>query len=393
MKKKKILIYDDDPKVISGWKRKLSNRKILGKNYEMVGMKANDFEQAIKGLDARRRSARKIMDPKPAWENLLDEVDIFIIDYDLFDADSPSGEEVAYLARCYSRCGLIIALNQFDKGLSVFDMTLQDHPDSFADLNIGDPLLDNAGLWTEPWNGYRPWAWPLLPLALKQFEQRVDKLKDQLNQPILTHLGFPEAIVLSLPRAAVDFLTKQENPMDVTFRDFVTGSGSGLRGKDQPYSEESIMRIAAARISRWLECVILPGQNILIDAPHLVSRYPSLLGKRSKDQKAWNSTASFKKHNELGLSPIIHKFRFGPAEWLSRPAWFWPEVSNCQDILEVSNPWAASWPDWVFCEDISSFRRQKDLREFVAATSSPFVQRFVKVVDGVRYLPAFRFAL
>lgn len=265
MKKRKILIYDDDPEAVVRWKQKLDDREQIGRSFETFIIRKNDFQSAVDGLEKRRREARQGSNPEPKWNNRLDQTDIFIIDYDLLDADSPSGEEIAYLVRCYSRCGWIIALNQFDKGYGAFDLTLRGHPESFADLNIGDPLLDNPGLWAEPWEGFRPWAWPLLSLALGKFERRIRKLRGNLTRLILEYLMFPEMISRSLPRTTVEFLTKLDDPMKATFVDFVGKSGNGLRGKDQPFCEESSIRIAAARISHWLESLVLPGQNILVD--------------------------------------------------------------------------------------------------------------------------------
>jgi hypothetical protein len=288
---------------------------------------------------------------------------------------------------------LIVAINQFEKGFGGFNLNLKGHPESFADLNIGDPLLNNPGLWNEPWGGFRPWTWPLLPHELEQFERRVRNLRGNLEKPILGYLGFAESNARSLPRSPVEFLSKSDNPTQTTFEDFVRKSGNGLRGRDEPYCEESLVRVAAARIAHWLEFLILPGQNILVDAPHLVSRYPSLLGERSGDHAAWNGTVSFGKYDKLGLDPVIHQYRFKKSYWLSRAAWFWPIVSNCQRIVEVSDPWAATWPGWVFCEDVSSFLPRDQTRQFVGELESPFVQRYVRVIDGILYHPISRFSL
>ena len=54
----------------------------------------------------------------------------FIIDYDLLGSQaeksptgSLTGEIIAYLVRCFSRCKLIIGLNQY--GSNPFDLTLR----------------------------------------------------------------------------------------------------------------------------------------------------------------------------------------------------------------------------------------------------------------------------
>jgi len=73
----------------------------------------------------------------------------------------------------------------------------------------------------------------------------------------------------------------------------------------------------------------------------------------------------------------VSKHLFRKQEWLSRPSWFWSEVSKDENIQEVADPWSTSKPSWVFCEDVSRFRDKKQAREFVADVPSPFVRRFI----------------
>ena len=57
---------------------------------------------------------------------------------------------------------------------------------------------------------------------------------------------------------------------------------SGL--SDEPWDQGGIERVAAARLGKWLERLVLPGQNVLVDAPHLVSRFPSLVAADDLDE-------------------------------------------------------------------------------------------------------------
>lgn len=152
--------------------------------------------------------------------------------------------------------------------------------------------------------------------------------------------------------------------------------------------------------------MVLAGQDILVDAPHLISRFPSLLTSETEEQKVWNKTASFKGINSLSIRyRTIQEFRFEKQDWLSRPAWFWRRLSNYDRIAEVSDPWSTKRPELVFCEDISKFLPQKASREFVADLPSPFVRRFVSAPDSkevrkfaedlrqIKYVPAVRFSL
>jgi hypothetical protein len=428
MTKRTILIIDDEARVRWSWKEQLE-RIPLVKRYFNIEVLETGFPQALSVLESRRKQARtkkgraaKSSSPETE-KSIIDDAAILIVDYDLlgFDRDAyTTGEGVAYLARCYSRCDLIIALNQF--GENRFDLSLKGNPESYADLNIGSEQLTNPGLWDgKNWTGFRPWSWPLLPQALDSFESRVTELlsrsknsgkKEKLNldEPILSYLGFPNEVIEYLPRQVREFLGHQGSIENITFREFVIDSSNGLRRKDEAIDDDSVARIAAARVSKWLERLVLPGQDILVDAPHLVSRYPSLLKGASEKDATWNKTALFAEPSKLSLKhEAIESFEFKKPSWLSRPAWFWQKVSNSENVAEVKAPWAATSSqksiDYVFCEDISRFLPRDSVREFVADLSSPFIRRFVanprsgrgrELADQlgqVNYVPTVRFSL
>jgi hypothetical protein len=210
------------------------------------------------------------------------------------------------------------------------------------------------------------------------FEQRVTDIKDHLDDAILNFLGIPNDVTQIMPRSTREFLSKRENPVETTFREFVSQSGNGFRRKDQAIDDSYIARIAAARISVWLETVVLPGQDILVDAPHLVSRFPSLLRRKPQNITSWNETCSLGGATTVGIrSAPISKFKFARDHWLSRPAWFWRDLSNCEDIQDVKEPWSTERPGYVFCEDVSAFLPREAAREFVADLPSQFARRFV----------------
>jgi hypothetical protein len=410
MKKNRILICDDEPSIRERWKDRLEAISSVSKTFEVKTITDDEFKEALTDLEKRRREARgqSITIPASKWgDNPFDKAAILIIDYDLLHfnkEDYVTGEGVAYLARCYSRCGLIVALNQY--GENNFDLTLKGNPGSFADLNMGSRQLANPGLWEEPFGGFRPWYWPMLPGALNAFEARVKNLEESLNEPILTYLGFPETVIETLSRSTKEFLGCGDNTESVTFTEFVANTGNGLRRKDQSPDKESTARIAATRVAKWLDRMVLSGQDVLVDAPHLVARFPSLLAGKLSTRETWNQTASFGGISSIGIQyRRIQEFRFDKQDWLSRPAWFWGGLSNHDKIAEVVDPWSTERPDLVFCEDISKFLPRGAAREFVADLPSPFVRRFVadpksketqkfaKDLREVNYMPAVRFSL
>lgn len=402
MTKRKILICDDSPEVGGSYKKKVEGiNAIKGAFEEPILASQEELGQAVEALEKRRQLANdsKINDyPNGDAARIIDDVAILIVDYALYDLDAQvTGERIAYLARCYSRCGLIVALNQFPPyNDEYFDLTLRGHLESYADLNIPSNSLANLGLWSEPWGGFRSWSWPLLPQAIDKLERRSTELREHLDEKILDFLEFKGAKALSLPRSIVGFLSRKK-PEETTFREFVDseGSGNGLRGRNErPINDEAIARIAAARIGCWLEYDVLPAQNIIVDAPHLISRFPSLLGDRTQDIEIWNRTASFSEPNVIGLDPKIEPYRFKRSDWLSRPTWFWNDLSDSEEIAEVRDPWSAKTPDYVFGEDISKFTPNDDARSFVADLESPFVRRYVKYLGPpISYTPLVRFSL
>ena len=397
MSKIKVRVFDDVQFLGKGYADQIRSVKRTSTNLDVDTIDRDQFRQAMEELENRRKHARG--KPTARERCIVDEFDVFIIDYDLLDlpdaASFLTAENVAYLARCYSSCKIIVILNQFGK--NTFDLTLRGPPESFADLNLGSKHLECPGLWGiagEP-GDFRPWVWPVLPQAVSAFQRRVELLKGNLKEPILSFLGMT-SVAESLPRNVVEFLSGPKDPAKVTFGEFVMKSGNGLRPKDKCASDndEQMARIAAARVAKWLERLVLPGQDILVDAPHLVSRYPSLLKGGRKNVKRWNRTASFASLNKLGIDHAkIEDSRFQKTGWISRPAWFWRDVSKSTDIDEVKDPWNAEQPEWVFCEDTSTFEPPDKCRQFVADLPSPFVQRFVRKVANVEYTPSVRFSL
>lgn len=405
--KKKILICDDvkgegESNIAKSWRDDLMKIPSVKKRFgEPQVVNSGSFKKALDGLEERQKLSRgKKKQEEPKFgDNLFDEAAILLLDYDLFYYDSRTGEEIAYLARCYSQCGIILALNQFNTNKdNPFDLTLRGHPDSFADLNLSGGQLSNPGLWDKDrskWEAFRPWSWSVLPQAVDKFEHRVNSLQSDLKEKILSYFDFPDEVAMTLARSTREFLGKKE-VLKVTFEDFVDNSGKCLRPKDEPFNQEAKARIAAARISKWLERLVLSGQDILVDAPHLALRFPSLLKAKTNRDKSetWNKTAAFEDESKLSINhKILEKDIFKKSDWLSRPAWYWNRLATREEILEVKNPWGTKFPDFVFAEDTSCFIERDNAYEFVADLSSPFVRRFVAKVKKVNYAPSVRFSL
>lgn len=368
-----VLVYDDKPDIASLWVRNIEEA-YSDANVSQVGQEG--FLQLIE-LVQRRRSAWRSDGDIGSWDHAADKADVIVIDYDLLDySDSAdtTGTRLAYLLRCFSRCGLIVVLNQF--GPNNFDLTLSRPSDDYADVHVGGEQIGNPGLWKEPIEGYRPWSWPIIPDARSNFEKCADEVKRNADSPILEYLGL-DKVIDWLPKRARDFLLPGKIE-EITFHDFVHISKGGLLPKDRVLDSYQIARIAAARIRTWLNLIILPEQNVLVDAPHLISRFPSLIEKADEEIKTWNQLCSPTGSGIGGLLNEVSKpYEFSKSHWLWRPAWLWPLLRGQEKIEEVKYPGSGKEYDWVFCEDLSRFLPIDYTRSFISDVSPPFTKRYV----------------
>ncbi|TET06750.1 MAG: hypothetical protein E3J86_14600 [Candidatus Thorarchaeota archaeon] len=206
-----------------------------------------------------------------------------------------------------------------------------------------------------------------------------------------------EDLVRILPKSITSFIGR--NPNESTFMSFVLESGQGLHPRDRRRSKNFdendrivLARVGVARISKWLQCFMLPGQNILIDAPHLVSRFPSLLLSEKKNLSALNGTAQLDSSADLGIEQEkIADYEFQKPDWLSRRTWFWNQISNLDTIKEVKTPWKVKPFKYGFCEDTSRFYSLSKCKEFAAQVESPYITRYVRMkYDTVEYEPRVR---
>ena len=402
----KILVCDDEGPRAASVLQRLKRRLDGMFDYEVVAVPPGDFIEAVAGLEKRQLEARETTEK--GWPtgqgndltgHLFDDVDILFLDYDLLRLRSSekssigadTGERVCYLARCYSACGTIVAYNQFSYR-ATFDLSLRGHIRSYADLNISMDLAANAGLWGDDYTGFRPWHWPLLSSSHEQLNRRVAAIAHDLNAPILATLGLDGDETYELfTREQLEFLSPKADPRHATFMDFVRDSVMGLRPRDLPLGLQSVARIAAARIWKWLERAVLPDQHILVDAPHLISRFPSLVGEPFTEERFDAACRLAVPRQDLGIETgQIREYQFPATDWVSRPAWLWPRLAADSNIPEVKDPWTAHDSGLVFCEDVSRFRPRRIATEFDADVSPEFGLRYIQKVKNIDYVPTVR---
>ena len=369
-----VLVYDDLPNIAKTWVNKIQNALDGAK---IMPVEQSTFQDLMLEVSRRRAAWRQGNDEDPSIKlTSADAADIVVVDYDLLgysEAADITGSRLAYLLRCFTKCGLIVVLNEY--GLNRFDMSLCSPSRGFADLHLGADQIGNPGLWTGSFEGYRPWHWPVLPDARESFERCVNDVKENPDQPILEFFGL-EHFIDWMPRRAHDFLGN-ENIETVEFRSFARQARGGLDPKDKLMSEY-MARVTAARLVALLNGLILPEQRLLVDAPHLASRFPSLIRDEGQDIDQWNRLCDPLDGEIDGLlKDHLTEYRFEKRHWLWRPAWYWPDIARDERIAEVSDPWTTKDLDLVFCENVSRFVPAEHADYFRADVSPPFNRRFI----------------
>lgn len=401
-----IVVCDDDSRRVHSWAERVA-AVVNGDEWTVSALDPTAFAGAFAVLKARKANARGltavVSDTETEAIATIDSADVLLVDYDLTpdSADTisdltesavreltgESGEGFAYLARSYSSARAIAVVNQRWKR-STFDLTLQALSQSFADVNVASEDLTRTGLWNGAPDGFRPWAWPALLDLPDAFERRASSVV--LDDVVFEVLGFAdEAHLVAFTQAQLDPLG--DKPELATFRDVACNPEFGLAPKDAFLDDEHAQRIAAAGVTRWLERYVLPGQNVLIDAPHLVQRYPSLLRGDPGDITAWNATTSLRSIEDALDVERIETARTVAENWCFRPVFSWPSLTASG--LANSLRSGAEEVRFVFCEDTSSFLEVQAAQEVETDVRSPYRNRFVSEIDGVDYHPRGRLLL
>ncbi|MDE2688508.1 MAG: hypothetical protein OXI16_13575 [Chloroflexota bacterium] len=391
-----VLVYDDETNVAERLAGEIREASSGEASVDAKG--GEDFGELLDVLHERRKdTSSQGTGSGNGKAHEADEADVIVVDYDLREfSDAATGSRLAYLLRCFSECGLIVIVNQygtntFDLGLSLgFSSGFSNIHFDFADLHIGDTQIGNPGLWRADFEGYRPWYWPVIPGARRDFEKCVKEVREHLDESITDFFGLDD-VADWIPGRARSFLSSTLDIREVTFRNFGESYHSGVERKDKGvFDSELFPRIVAARMFAFLNSILMPEQSVIVDAPHLVSRFPSLIGDGRADMDLWNTLCDLSLVNEEELiSEDFAKHRFPRPHWLWRPAWYWPNINRDEEIEEVKDPWSIHNVDWVFCENISQFAPVDVAQEFRAYVSPPFIKRFVlrdETEDAIRYV-------
>jgi hypothetical protein len=373
----RIVVVDDEEELAAEWGKRIHGR-LGAEDWSVTNLSADDLLAAMRILEERRIAARDRR-ALPVTKTTFDDTAILVVDYDLAPISTIgtlTGEAVGYLARAYSSVGYIVLMNPVTD--SFFDLTLRGDSESFADLIVGSQHIGSDGLWSNHFTGFRPWQWPVIPVAVEELRALTGFLRDRLDLPVLEALRL-EGMTLS--RQVRALLGSPSEAVDVTVRQFVASSPGGLRRKDVAADDDAVARIAAARLRRWLEYDVLSSEDALVDAPHLASRFPSLLAGPTSAMESSNATAHAGTASGIDIGAIeAHKHVL--SSFISRDVWSWPELKRDRAIKEVASPLAPRDAPYLFCEDVSQFLPQEATREFVADVAGEFLRRYITDADS-----------
>ena len=383
-----ILVVDDHDSVAKVMRAKVESA--VSGPARVIALYGDDLKNAIRELRKRERNwaANGGWSPR-RYDARFDTADILVLDYrlaDLYGQDGyMTGEDLAALARRYSRAGPIVSVNRF--GDRSFDLRLRPGSETWAEISLAHDDLQNPRLWSAEADGvYRPWGWPSLGHLPELFNRRVDHALKHFDSPVAESLGISKTEMDLMPRKVSEALG--DNPFHITFEQVALQRAFRSLGVSRP-SRPQVARVAAAEVGKWLSDHVLPGQEILIDAPHLAARYPSLVtGPRT--QARLGQLARLSAEADLPLEATsIRNARFLPRFWLDRPAWWTERVLENRQLAENSKPWDKMPLKYRFAEDTSAFHQPSECRPFQAV--GMFGERYVRIPNpGIEYQPANR---
>lgn len=409
---KTIGILDDEEGKRETFQKWIRNAGISEGDYEIGLLGPDDIKIAFEVMLERQSHFRDhdhgFWEPeRPAP---LDDLDILIIDNELREFFAQTGiftaaDEVAYMARCFSTCKLIVIVNRLGY-YNPFDLTgnlsYQGQFEAFSDLEIGQAQLSSPALWGTGEANFHPWAWFVLPKWLDEFDRRLADVEIALqeNPSILAFFGL-ENVREWLPRRILQALGDGNA---YTFKEFLRTSSFAMGTKDryvlsqlQEFSKKTrknLSSIVASRLWKWLETQLLPELDILIDAPHLATRLPSLLTGNHADIGTWNTLAVRHTQDIPNLQlDLLEAALFPRTHWLTRPVWYWRKAMNDENIPDVREPWNIEYVPFVFCEDTSRFVPEERGKPYRASVDSSFGLRHIEKLGDVDYLPLQRLAL
>lgn len=392
----RVRVCDDDEAIADGWVAAVQG---VTEGYDVARMA--DAKNEVSNLLARKLAAEDGKDPMSQTCG-FDDVDILAIDYDLIHLDEAggrtTGEGVARLARTFSRCGVIVVMNQF-KGPQ-FDLGMRGHLDSFADVNVDATLIGRAALWAdvEPIAGqFDPTTWTPLPKLFEAARGLAALFEDGgFDMPIMSAIGLPVGALAELSDTAYGFISLKAETTEAlaatSVRDFLKRSlgDDAMLATLEAHAPKLLFAFAAFRIAKWLERAVLRPMDVWVDGAHLVDRLPFMLDQDKidvADSSNWVKGAN----DPAGALRwgILEKYvneKAGAA--LGRTVFDWyrlagdDEIDGLQDAYLTDDP-----PRFFLAEDTSRFVEREAVTRYRADFHNFGDRRAIERLDDITYGP------
>jgi hypothetical protein len=256
--------------------------------------------------------------------------------------------------------------------------------------------------------------------------KQIEFVGKQLDQSVVEVLGFDDDAIsflslharaaLSPDAASNGKIEEGVTPFNkLTFRDVFIAKDRSLPIKKERESlsqaerngkaqlRNIIARVVAADMDLWFRRDIVAPQEPLVDIPHLLMRFPFLLGNRAKDVGQWNASAQTNVPPygiETGVyDDHLRQARFEHSIWVKNDCFWWPKLRASEKLnsllIEAKE---GDWADVVFCEDRSAFFEREPKTgeppsEFPAEFEGAWERRYVARVGNYRYSPRSRLAM
>lgn len=393
----KVVVADDSQQLAEGCAEDLCEQQGI----EAIPLFGKDFEKAISALSDRQRRFRVEGVVEEAADTQIDDADVFIIDFDLFELeDFPNltAPSVAYSASVFTDVPVIGILNLSRRG--DFDLSLRQRFDVGADFALSSEHVAYGGLWGGCREEFHPWHWPLVPQEVDMWHRRKELAESLLDESLLGWLSLP---LDSIQEAALDHLGQSpEEIRTLTFSQWIEQSPCVLKGRDPEHLErhgDSVgvgfrARLAARALSRWLSMTLLPSQYPLCDLPHAYGRIPGIFKGRNYEEirkQIARRDLSMEEIDELLIDEVREHVWHG-VEWLTRPALDWSSLVASLEVIPDSRDQEAEddASEWVFLEDQSRFGKAHEAAMFKADVGVSDDIRFIKRLPNIRYFPAHR---
>lgn len=422
----KILVCDDEPKRCEQISAAIREAGLPEPDKLVDTEQSKKFSDELKKLFANVDNC--IKNPttcKSVEMPKFDDAEIVILDNNLAHLDVAgarlTAESIAGYIRAFTKARYVISVNKnpdvdFDLRYLVGDYSTK------ADLTLNDKHLANRALWSgkpeDANDGFLPWYWPNLSTVAQRRSKQIEFVRNHLNVPVVEAMEFPAEALSFLSLHAKGALCPDEDiPFEkVRFRDVFVSRDRSLPSKKEREAIleagtqrnaallDIIARIVAADIDLWFRRDVLGPQESLVDIPHLLSRFPFLLGNRAKDINEWNKCVGVdtvpygldKKLYNDHLAGQEFKHRF----WVPTSCFWWPKLKSDEKLNSyLFEAKESEWADVVFCEDRSVFveRAPKNGEQapfiFAAEFEGSWRERYISRIQGIHYAPRSRLAL